>query len=57
MPREYVFDFIMARNGLFLARSRIEVNVMARAMPVQDASVSFKLSDELSTSHRAISLV
>ncbi len=57
MPCEYVFDVVLARNRLLLSGGGIEVDVVARAMAVQDTSGTLSLSDEVATPHRAISFM
>jgi hypothetical protein len=55
--RQRIVYFAMARNGLFLARVRIQVNVVPPTMPQQQAPGSQRLPDQFIALHTAISLI
>jgi hypothetical protein len=57
MPRERLFDLIVPGNGLLLAGSGVEVDIVAGAVAVENASSLLQFSDELPTPHRAISFI
>jgi hypothetical protein len=54
---EIVINLIMAWYGLLLAGCRITVDIMPPTMPHQHTACPFKLPDQLSPPHRAISFI
>lgn len=50
-------DFAMARYGLFLSGDRIVIDVVAPAVSQKDTALLFKLADQFTALHNAISLV
>jgi hypothetical protein len=57
VPRESNFDFGVARHRLFLARLRIQVDVMLGARPEKYAAILEELAGELFPLHIATSFV
>ena len=57
MLAQSIIDLAMARYGLFLSGGRILVDVVASAVSQKDTALLFKLADQLTTLHSAISLV
>jgi hypothetical protein len=52
---EIVINLIMAWYGLLLAGGRIAVDIISLPMPHEHTACPFKLPDQLSPPHRAIS--
>lgn len=52
-----IIDFVMTWYRLLLACGGIEVNIVAPAMAKKDAAPLFKLTNQFTALHSAISLV
>lgn len=57
VPGQGIIDFVVTRYRLLLACGRIEINVVAPAMAKKDTALLFKLTNQFTALHSAISLV
>ena len=57
VPRKRLLNVGMTGDGLRLASGRIEVDIMPRAVALQHTARRFKLPDQLTALHSAISFV
>ena len=57
MFSQYIVDFVVPGNRLFLARGRIEIDVMPATMPQQDAALPKQITHQLVTLQIEISMV
>jgi hypothetical protein len=57
MPGQLIMDFGMTGDRLLEAISRVEINIMARPMPQQDATGLFQQADDVLAFQSTSSLI
>lgn len=54
---QYIVDFVVPGDGLFLARGRIEIDVVPPTMPQQNTPLPKQITNQLVTLQIEISMV